>query len=81
MKHNITSPAHYKTGNIEVITILRKKLTREQFRGFCIGNIIKYTFRGEHKGGADDYRKAIQYLKWLIQEEEKNNGRNEHISN
>lgn len=66
-----TSPAHYKQGGLEVITILRKKMSREEFKGFCKGNILKYVLRAEHKNGVEDYKKAMQYLKWLIEESEK----------
>ena len=66
-----TSPAHYKQGGLEVITILRKKMSKEEFKGFCKGNILKYILRAEHKNGVEDYKKAMQYLKWLIEEGEK----------
>lgn len=66
-----TSPAHYKQGGLEVITILRKKMSKEEFKGFCKGNILKYVLRAEHKNGVEDYKKAMQYLKWLIEEGEK----------
>jgi hypothetical protein len=59
------NPAHYKTGGIEVIDILRQKLTPEEFRGFCKGNIIKYSLRAERKGGREDYEKAAWYGSWL----------------
>lgn len=68
-----TSPAHYKQGGLEVITVLRKKMSKEEFKGFCKGNILKYVMRADHKNGAEDYKKAMQYLKWLIETEESNN--------
>ena len=67
----VTRPSHYTSGGLEVKTILKKKLTPEEFKGFCKGNILKYVFRAEYKNGAEDYRKAAQYLKWLIEEVEK----------
>ena len=67
----VTRPSHYTSGGLEVKTILKKKLTPEEFKGFCKGNILKYVFRAEYKNGAEDYRKATQYLKWLIEEAEK----------
>ncbi len=70
-KNNATSPAHYKSGGLEVITILRKKLTPEEFEGFCRGNILKYIFRAEQKNQIEDYRKAQVYLKWLIASKKK----------
>ena len=67
----VTRPSHYTSGGLEVKTILKKKLTPEEFKGFCKGNILKYVFRAEYKNGVEDYRKAAQYLKWLIEEAEK----------
>ena len=67
----VTRPSHYTSGGLEVKTILKKKLTPEEFKGFCKGNILKYVFRAEYKNGVEDYRKATQYLKWLIEEAEK----------
>jgi len=60
---------HYSAGGLEVITILKAKLTPEEFRGFLVGNVLKYLFRHEHKGKAkDDLFKAQTYLTWLIEE-------------
>lgn len=71
MKNDATSPEHYKTGGLEVITILRKKLSNEEFRGFCVGNILKYVLRHRHKNGIEDLEKAQVYLKFLIEAETK----------
>lgn len=62
----VHAPAHYTAGGIEVIEILRAKLSPEEFRGFCKGNIIKYTLRAELKNGAIDYAKASVYAGWLV---------------
>lgn len=67
MKNNATSPDHYKKGGLETITILKKKLTPEEFAGFCKGNILKYVLRADYKNGVEDYEKALVYLKWLIE--------------
>jgi hypothetical protein len=61
----VHAPAHYTTGGIEVIDILRAKLTPEEFRGFLKGNVIKYTLRAEHKNGAQDYQKGEWYAQRL----------------
>lgn len=65
MVHN---PPHYTSGGIEVIDILKAKLTPEEFKGFCKGNALKYLFRGELKGKElEDYEKAQWYLTRLIE--------------
>ncbi len=62
-------PDHYRYGNRELIDILRELLTPEEFRGFCKGNVIKYTTRANRKGGPVDYKKAGAYAGYLTQEE------------
>lgn len=59
------NPDHYKEGGIEVIDILKAKLTPEEFRGFLKGNVIKYTFRARLKNGEEDYKKANWYSTFL----------------
>lgn len=69
--NKVKRPEHYTQGGLEVITILRKKMTKDEFRGFCKGNVLKYVIRADYKNGIEDYQKAIQYLKWLIEEGKK----------
>lgn len=63
---NVNHPKHYKSGGLEVIDILRAKLTSEQFKGYLLGNVLKYLFRFEFKGGKEDLEKAQFYLNRLI---------------
>ena len=65
---NVKRPSHYCQGGLEVKTILKKKLTKEEFKGFCKGNVIKYTLRADFKNGKEDYGKAREYLKWLMED-------------
>ena len=71
MSANRIDVPHYTSGGIEVIDILKAKLTRAEYRGFLRGNVVKYILRYDHKGtpGAD-LRKAQTYLGWLINEME-----------
>lgn len=59
----INRPSHYTQGAIECIDAIRAALTPEEFRGFCKGNILKYTWRERHKGGDESLRKAEWYLR------------------
>lgn len=65
-KDNI-NPLHYKQGKIEVIEIMEDQLSKEEFKGFCKGLIIKYLCRADHKNGSEDYKKAQWYLNKLIE--------------
>lgn len=64
----VNHPPHYTTGQLEVINILEDKLSKEEFKGFLKGNILKYVFRADHKGGKIDLEKAKWYLDRLIGE-------------
>lgn len=62
----VNSPKHYVSGGIEVIEVLEKKMTPEAFKGFLMGNVLKYVLRHEYKGGLQDLKKARFYLdKWI----------------
>lgn len=65
-KDNI-NPEHYKKGKLEVIDIMTDQLSKEEFKGFCKGLIIKYLCRADHKNGLEDYKKAQWYLNKLIE--------------
>jgi len=60
------NPDHYKQGGVECIDAIEAALTPEEFRGYCKGNIIKYTWRERHKGEAVSLAKAQWYLRRLL---------------
>lgn len=58
----VTEPVQYHIGGIETIDIMRIVLTREEFKGYLKGNIIKYRERAMHKGKPEeDWAKAREY--------------------
>ena len=63
--------SYYDAGGIEVMEILKAKLTREQFKGFLLGNIVKYSTRYNFKhNNGDKYRdieKVEIYSKLLLE--------------
>ena len=59
----VNNPAHYTQGKVEAIETIENVLTIDQFRGYLIGNAMKYIIRHEYKGGKLDIEKAIWYLK------------------
>ena len=64
----VNHPAHYTKGGIECIDAIRAALTPEEFRGYCKGNAIKYSWRERHKGGNEDLKKASWYLTKISEE-------------
>ena len=61
----VNHPAHYTQGGIECIEAIRASLTPSGFCSYCKGNILKYLWRWEKKGGIEDLQKAGVYLTWL----------------
>lgn len=59
--------AHYAECPVEPIELMQKIMTREQFEGFLMGNIIKYCMRAGHKGPIqEELAKANRYHHWLV---------------
>jgi hypothetical protein len=67
----VEHPAHYCKGGVECIDAIRASMSREAFAGYCKGNVQKYTWRYEEKGGVESLKKARMYMDWLIEVEEK----------
>ena len=70
----VNHPPHYTDGGIECIEAIEAALTAEEFRGYCKGNNLKYTWRERHKGGTESLKKAQWYLDRLIQLDEAQKG-------
>lgn len=46
----VTKPSHYALfDGIEAIEIIARSMTKEQLRGYCLGNIMKYRLRAGKK--------------------------------
>jgi len=69
----VSKPKHYASQNqeypdLECIDAIKAACTVDEFRGHCKANVMKYTWRCDHKGATiNDLRKARQYLEWLIE--------------
>lgn len=51
----INHPAHYKYLGVECIEMT-------EHMSFCLGNVVKYVYRCNLKGGVEDLKKAKWYL-------------------
>lgn len=57
---------YYNRGGIEVLDVIKAKLTPEQYEGYLLGNAIKYNLRLNWKGNKErDAEKAKNYSKWF----------------
>ena len=70
----VNSPKHYKLRglDIESVDVIRATMTPEEFQGWLKGNAMKYLHRlGKKDDAAQDAKKAMKYLEWLVKELEK----------
>ena len=57
---------YYDKGGINTLDVIRAKLTKEQYIGYLLGNLIKYTHRMNWKEAREkDAIKAKDYAVWL----------------
>jgi hypothetical protein len=63
----VNHPPHYTQGGIECINAIRAALTPEEFRGYCKGNVLKYTWREKHKQQDIAMEKAQWYINQLLE--------------
>lgn len=62
----VKNPSHYGIlEDIEAIELIARSMTVEQFKGYCLGNIMKYRLRAGNKSELayleKDIKKAEQY--------------------
>lgn len=61
-----SNSSYYDVGGIEVLDVIKAKLTPEQYKGYLLGNTIKYALRNNFKGTQErDVEKMKNYSKWL----------------
>lgn len=62
--------SYYDAGGIEVLDIIKAKLTPEQYRGYLLGNALKYGLRLNFKNEdwTRDAEKFCNYAHWLKEE-------------
>ncbi len=64
----IRSPKHYSIlDGVESITIIASAMTVDEWRGFCLGNIIKYRLRAGNKDKLEQDISKADYYKELFE--------------
>lgn len=72
----VNKPKHYELfEDVEAIEVIARSLTREEFRGYCFGNLLKYRLRCGKKDNveqelakADKYKELYEQYKGLCYE-------------
>ena len=71
----VTKPSHYQLfPNVEAIEIIARSMTVEQFKGFCLGNILKYRLRAGKKSELAYIEKDLAKADFYIELFEKHKG-------
>ena len=66
---------HYKKSKYQP-----REIIKDWDLGFNLGNVVKYIARSEHKGNKEaDLKKAIEYLKFELEEMDGVNKKNKRI--
>ena len=68
---NVKSPKHYMLESLgievkDIIFEVTKDMKGKE--AVCVGNILKYVMRARKKNGIEDYKKAYEYLGYLLKE-------------
>ena len=60
----VNKPSHYQFfEGVEVIEVIASSMTLEQFKGYCLGNRIKYRLRAGNKDDiAQELAKSDKYV-------------------
>lgn len=68
MTDDVNSPAHYQGDHgIECIQAISAQMNDAEYRGYLRGNVVKYVWRYQQKGGRQSLEKARWYLDKLIE--------------
>lgn len=66
---------YYDAGGIELLDVMKAKLTHEQYKGYLLGNVIKYAGRMNWKGTPErDAEKLAIYSRELAELESDKGG-------
>lgn len=64
----VTQPKHYEFfDGVEAITIIARSMTEEGFKGYCMGNALKYRLRAGKKFNTEEDLKKADFYKELFQ--------------
>lgn len=70
----VNCPPHYTVGSIECIDAMVSVYGIEAVQSFCVMNAFKYIWRFDRKGGEQDLKKAIWYLRFATGDDPRREG-------
>lgn len=71
----VKQPSHYQLfGGIEAIEVIARSMTQEMFKGYCLGNILKYRLRAGKKSELATLEKDMAKAAFYLELYEKHKG-------
>ena len=71
----VKQPSHYQLfGGVEAIEVIARSMTQEMFRGYCLGNILKYRLRAGKKSELATLEKDMAKADFYLELYEKHKG-------
>lgn len=71
----VKQPTHYQLfDDIEAIEVIARSMTQEMFKGYCLGNILKYRLRAGKKGEMATLEKDMAKAEFYKELYEKHKG-------
>ena len=63
----VNEPKHYKLEGLEVeaLDVIKASLSSEEYKGYLIGNCLKYAMRHKKKNNIEDIKKMCYYAREL----------------
>ena len=78
---DIVRPKHYNTGVIETIELIKSSMSIDEYKGYLMGNILKYAQRYGKKDGYNrkDLLKVLHYAIMALYVHDEERGEDETI--
>lgn len=71
----VKQPSHYQLfDGVEAIEVIARSMTQEMFKGYCLGNILKYRLRAGKKGEMATLEKDMAKAEFYKELYEKHKG-------
>ena len=58
----VNKPPHYTSDKVECIDAMEMAFGAKAVEHYCLGNVFKYLWRADMKGGEEDLHKAQWYM-------------------
>jgi len=65
--NKVKHPKHYNDKKMECWDWMELGMSKEEYKGFLLGNVYKYLYRYNSKNGKEDLDKAKNYIDKMVE--------------